>query len=71
MTDVLFQAVTLELFADVGGAAALPDDGVVNRFAGLFFPDDGGFTLVGDADTGDLIGIDIGFRQHFHQRGAL
>ena len=71
VTDVLFQAVTLELFADVGGAAALPDDGVVNRFAGLFFPDDGGFTLVGDADTGDLIGINIGFRQHFHQRGAL
>ncbi len=61
MTDVLFQAVALELLADVGSAAALPNDGVVNRLAGLFFPDDGGFALVGDADAGDLIGIDVAF----------
>lgn len=71
VTDVLFQAVALELLADVGGAAALPNDGVVNRLAGLFFPDDGGFALVGDADAGDLIGIDVGFRQHFYQRRTL
>ena len=41
--------------ADVGGAAVLPDDGVVDRLAGLAIPDDGGLALVGDADRGDVL----------------
>ena len=69
--DVLFHAVALELLADIRGAAALPDDGVVNRLTGLTLPNDGGFTLVGDADGGNFVGVDIGFRQHFDQRRAL
>ncbi len=31
-----------------------PDNGVVEGFAGLFVPYDGGLTLVGDADGLDL-----------------
>src|SRR5699024_7540815 len=34
--------------------AGLPDDGVVYRFAGVLVPDDGGFTLVRDADAGNF-----------------
>lgn len=68
---VLFHAVTLELLADIRGTAALPDDGVINRFTGFAFPDDGRFTLVGDANGRNLVGTDIGFRQHFNQRRAL
>ena len=34
----------------VGGAAVLPDDGVVDRLAGRAVPDDGRLALVGDAD---------------------
>ncbi len=60
--DVCFQAIALEFLADNGGATALPDDGIVDRLAGLFFPDNGLLTLIGDADTGDLIDVDIGLR---------
>ncbi len=66
--DIVFQAVALQMLADVGGATALPDDGIVNGLTGLFIPDHHGFTLVGNADSGNLIGADVGFRQHFYQR---
>src|ERR1700739_1371336 len=39
-----------ELFAKIGGAAVLPDDRVVNGFAGFAIPDDRGLTLVDDAN---------------------
>lgn len=64
--DLCFQAIALEFLANTGGATALPDDGIVDRLAGFFFPDNGRLTLIGDADTGDLIGVDIGLRQHFY-----
>src|ERR1039457_68474 len=41
----------------MGGAAALPDDGMVDGFAGLAVPDNRGFPLVGNADSGDLGGL--------------
>ena len=40
--------------AEVGGAAVLPDDGVVDRAAGVAVPDHDGLALVGDADAGDV-----------------
>ena len=43
---------------DIGGTAALPDDGVCNRLAGGLVPDHGGLTLVGDADGGNVRGGD-------------
>ena len=43
---------------DVGGAAALPDDGVGDRLAGLLVPDHGRLALVGDADGGNVCGRD-------------
>ena len=49
------EALLLELIRIVGGAAALPDDGVVHRLTGHAIPDDGRLTLVGDADRGDLV----------------
>ena len=50
-------------FVAVGGSpAALPDDGIVHRAAGELVPHDGGFSLIGDADGGDVRsgGTDIG-----------
>ena len=38
----------------------LPDDGVVDRLAGLAIPDDRRFALVGDADGGEVGGFDAG-----------
>ena len=52
-------AVAGELVAEIGGAAVLPDDGVVDRVAGGAVPDEGGFALVGDADGGDA-GVGLG-----------
>ena len=52
--DELFVAVALQPVAEVGRAAVLPDDRVVDRLAGLAIPDDGRLALVGDADGGDV-----------------
>ena len=44
--------------AGVGGAAVLPDNRVVDRLTGVTVPHNGGFALVGDADGGDVGGLD-------------
>ena len=54
------QALLLQFVAEGRGAAALPDDGVVDRLPGGPVPEDGGLPLVGDADGGDLLGVDVG-----------
>ena len=50
LADHLGVPLRLQLVADGGGAAALPDDGAADRLAGFAVPDDGRFALVGDAD---------------------
>ena len=45
------------------GAAALPDNGVVNAAARVLFPQKGGLPLVGDADGGDVLHLHAA---HFH-----
>ena len=52
--DVLLQAVGPQPVHQLRRAAALPDDGVVDGPPGGPVPQDGGLTLVGDADGGDL-----------------
>ena len=47
----------------LGRAAVLPDDGVVDGCAGLAVPDHRGFALVGDADGGDVAGLQAGLGQ--------
>ena len=50
-------ALRFELLAESGGAAVLPDDGVIDGFAGGAVPDDGCLALVGDADGGHVAGL--------------
>ena len=50
LAERLFVAVGLEAIAQAGRHAALPDDGVGDRFAARFFPEDRRLPLVGDAD---------------------
>jgi hypothetical protein len=52
-------AVGFQPFAEIGGAAVLPDDRVVHRFAGLPVPDNRRLALVGDADRGDVARPDL------------
>lgn len=47
------------MLADFCGTTALPDNGVIDRLAGFFFPDNSGFTLVRNTDSCNLIGTDI------------
>ena len=56
--DDFARAFRLESFNLGGGAAALPDNGVANRLARRFIPDDRGFALIGDADAHDVLRVD-------------
>ena len=62
--DVLLAAVGYHTLALGSGAAALPDNGIVDRPACPPIPDDGGFALVGDADSRHLGGGYPAFPQH-------
>ena len=69
----LGQAPRLEFVAVGAGAAALPDDGMIDRLPGLPVPDDGGLALVRDADSRDVrrAGPDLvhGRERHAQLRG--
>jgi hypothetical protein len=53
--------VAFKLFTDFVGAGVLPDDGVVEWFAGIFVPNDGGFALIGDTNSNDVGGGEVAF----------
>src|SRR2546422_5144272 len=46
--NLLVEAFGLQYITNRSGQTALPDEGIKDRFAGRFFPDNGRFTLVGD-----------------------
>jgi hypothetical protein len=54
-----------EAFADVGGAAVLPDESIANWLAGFAVPQDCGFALVGDTDGGNILGLCVGSGERF------
>ena len=54
-------------FNPLSGTPALPDNRVVHRFAGGAFPHKGGFTLVGNANAGQLPGLYTGLRHGLAQ----
>src|SRR5207244_11465518 len=60
--DRLLVPAAAQRSAGVGGAAILPDDGVVDRLAGRAVPHDRGLALVGDADGGDVLRRKPGLR---------
>ena len=59
LRDDLPQAPGLQLIAEGGRPAALPDDGVVDGLPGPPVPEDGGLPLIGDADGRHLPGVDV------------
>ena len=68
---VLVDAVVAgELAADAGGAGVLPDNAVVDGFAGVLVPHDGGFTLVGDAEGDEVGGGEVGVGEGFTDDAA-
>ena len=71
LSDVVGKALGRKLVHDVRRPAALPHDGVVHRPSGLFVPDNGGLPLVGDADGGNLPGVNPGLGHYLHHHGVL
>ena len=69
--DVIGQALPHQLIHNAGCAAALPDDRVVNRPAGVAFPQDGGLALVGDADARHVRRGNVCRRKHLEHGGIL
>ena len=61
----------LEAVAVLGCAAVLPDDGVMDRSSGFAIPEQGGFSLVGDADGGNLLRGEFGLAQGGFGGGEL
>ena len=54
LLHVITESVRHQLVADGRRAAALPDDCIIDRSAGVLVPDDGRLALVRDADAGDV-----------------
>jgi hypothetical protein len=52
-----------QFFTYLIGARALPNDGIHERFAGIFIPEHGGLPLIGDADGGQIRSANIRFCQ--------
>ncbi len=69
--DLGLETVGLQLLAQVGRAAVLPDDGRRNRPAGAAVPQHGRLTLVGDADRRHVRRRRTRSRQHFGDRRSL
>ena len=68
---VFASAAGFEARAMSGGAAVLPDDGVMDGLAGCALPDDDGFALVGDADGGNIAGARAGFAEGFNRAESV
>ena len=71
LAHLRFEAAGAQIFADGGGAAALPDDGVVDGSAGLAVPDERRLALVRDADRGDVFGCGLRFGEQALRRFEL
>ena len=70
LAEAIRTLVALEFLDDVGGTHILPNDRVVDGFAGVFVPYDSGFTLIGDADGGQLMAVDLCLLQSLGDDGA-
>ena len=66
-----FGTITPQPFANVGCPAVLPDDGGRDWLTGLPIPDHRGFTLIGDADGGQLTCQDFFLCQYLLSDGEL
>ncbi len=62
-TEQFFISLFLQGIADVCRLARLPDDGIADGKTSFLIPDDSRFTLICNADTGDLRGLNAGFLQ--------
>ena len=71
LPDVVAQPLSYQVIHNACRTAALPDDGIVDRAAGVALPQDSRLALVGDADASHL-GRGYACRcEHFEHGGVL
>ena len=63
LAEAVRPLVAPELLDHLRGAHVLPDDRVVDGLSGVLVPHDGGLALVGDADGGQLVAVDLRLAQ--------
>ena len=68
---LLLGAAPLQVTAGVGRSAILPDDGVIDRLAGVSIPDENRLALVGDADGGYVLRANAGLFEQLSHRPQL
>ena len=71
LADLVPVALLHKPFHIVGGAAALPHNGVMHALPGFTVPQQGGFPLVGDADGGNVLHIHAAELYRLAQGGDL
>src|SRR5580704_8906074 len=71
LLDQRFVAVGFELVAERRGATVLPDNRVVNRLSGFAVPYDGGLSLIGNPECGNVPRTQFGSAQSFHRNADL
>ena len=59
LTDIVAESLVLELFAKLGGTAALPYNSVIYRLARILIPDNRSFSLICNSYAGDLFNVKI------------
>ena len=62
--DQFSLASFFQAFAEISRAPILPNDCVVNGRAGFAVPDNRGFSLVGDPESGHIFGGEFGFGEY-------
>jgi hypothetical protein len=65
LLDETLVTLRFQVFTKRGGAAILPDNGVADGLAGGAIPHDRRFSLVGNADSGDVAGLHVCLGQSF------
>ena len=62
LTNFVDEALSFQLVAVLCGTAILPYNGIVNGFFCIYIPNDGGLTLIGDTNSGNVQTVDIDSR---------
>ena len=71
LTNFVDEALSLQLVAILCGTTILPYDSMVDRLFGVYIPHDGGLTLIGNADGGDIQAVDVNLSDSLGDHAGL
>src|SRR5579862_822115 len=71
LLDKRTAAIVAKAVAEIGGAAILPDDRVVNGLSCFSIPEDRRLALIGNSDRGDVAGLGSSLRDRVERHRDL